>query len=71
MLLAEEAGALVTPREGKPYSVFDRSMIAVTPGLQGAILDSYLAPRTRRLVEEEGVDLGRWKMPEGVILDLP
>lgn len=71
VLIAEEAGALVTTLDGKPYSVFDRSMIAVTPGLQGAILDSYLAPRTRRLVEEEGVDLGRWKMPEGVILDLP
>ena len=33
VLIAEEAGAVVTTMEGSPYSVFDRSLLAGAPGL--------------------------------------
>lgn len=70
VLIAAEAGARVTTMDGGQYSVFDRSMMVAAPGVQAALLE-VTAETTRRLVEEEGVDLARWKIPEGMLLELP
>ena len=70
LLIAAEAGARVTTMDGGQYSVFDRSMMVAAPGVQAALLE-VTAETTRRLVEEEGVDLARWKIPEGMLLELP
>lgn len=33
VLIAQEAGAVVTTMEGEPYTVFDRSLLAAAPGM--------------------------------------
>jgi len=63
VLIFTEAGGHVTTMDGGPFSVFDRSILAVGPKLYPRVLE-----KTRPSVEtllSEGVDLSRWFVPEG------
>ncbi|KAK9819934.1 hypothetical protein WJX72_004094 [[Myrmecia] bisecta] len=63
VLLVTEAGGVVTTLEGKPYTVFDRSIVAAGPTLHGHILDVTKGP-TQQL-RKQGQDLSPWFVPKG------
>ncbi|EFJ42172.1 hypothetical protein VOLCADRAFT_107362 [Volvox carteri f. nagariensis] len=64
VIIAQEAGATITTMDGRPFSVFERSMLASNGHLHQQMLDG-TAPKTRALLER-GVDLSPWFVPLGV-----
>lgn len=67
MLILEEAGGKITTMDGKPYSVFDRSVLASNGVIHDAILEKTNA-ETERLLEA-GIDLSPWYIPEGYAVE--
>ncbi|GIL82138.1 hypothetical protein Vretimale_7104 [Volvox reticuliferus] len=63
VIIAQEAGATVTTMDGRPFSVFERSMLASNGHLHKEMLDG-TAPKTKNLLER-GVDLSPWFVPPG------
>ena len=63
VIIAKEAGATITTMEGKPFSVFSRSVLAANPGIHPGIL-AKTQPKTEGL-REKGVDPSPWYIPEG------
>lgn len=68
MLILEEAGGKITTMDGRPYSVFERSVLASN----GAIHDAILEKTTEETVElmKGGIDLSPWYIPEGYKVDV-
>ncbi|KAK9846510.1 hypothetical protein WJX81_005689 [Elliptochloris bilobata] len=63
VLIAEEAGALVTTMDGEPFSVFSRSVLAANEGVHGAIVARTRAATTA--LAAEGMDFSPWFVPQG------
>lgn len=63
IIIAQEAGARVTTMDGRPFSVFERSMLASNGHLHQQML-GYTSPKTTSLVQR-GVDLSPWFVPPG------
>jgi hypothetical protein len=55
----------VTTMDGLPYSVFDRSLMAVSPGVHTAVLQR--TKRWTRKLAAEGTAFERWYIPEGYL----
>lgn len=62
VLIVREAGGKVSTLDGKPYSVFSRSVLVSNSQLHGQVLE-HTAPRTEKLLSE-GVDLSPWYVPK-------
>ena len=58
----------VTTMDGLPYSVFDRSIMAVTPGVYSQVLQR--TKRWTRKLASEGTSFERWYIPEGYLAQL-
>ncbi|KAG2449231.1 hypothetical protein HYH02_005977 [Chlamydomonas schloesseri] len=63
IVIAQEAGATITTMDGRPFSVFERSMLASNTLLHQQILDK-TDPKTRGLLAAN-VDLSPWFVPPG------
>jgi myo-inositol-1(or 4)-monophosphatase len=63
VLIAREAGATVTTMDGRPFSVFSRSVLAATGGIHGSLLEK-IKPKTEEL-RARGIDLSPWFVPKG------
>lgn len=61
--MVEEAGGRVSTMDGRPYSVFERSLLASNDGLYDKVLE-VIEPKTTALVEA-GVDFSTWFVPKG------
>lgn len=64
VLIVEEAGGSVTTMDGRAFSVFDRSVVVSNGSVHRALLDK-MEPVLGYLVEEEGIDLSPWFVPQG------
>ena len=67
VLIVEEACGKITTMDGRPYSVFERSILASNTVLHDAILDK-TKEETEALLEA-GIDLSPWFIPEGYSVD--
>ncbi|KXZ46610.1 IMPase [Gonium pectorale] len=63
VIIAQEAGATVTTMDGRPFSVFERSMLASNTALHPQILER-TGTKTKALLAA-GVDLSPWFVPPG------
>lgn len=63
IIIAQEAGARVTTMDGRPYSVFERSMLTSNGHLHQQMLER-TSPKTQALLGA-GVDLSPWFVPKG------
>nr|AEM89399.1 inositol monophosphatase [Chlamydomonas reinhardtii] len=63
IVIAQEAGATITTMDGRPFSVFERSMLASNTLLHQQIMDK-TDPKTRGLLAAN-VDLSPWFVPPG------
>jgi myo-inositol-1(or 4)-monophosphatase len=68
VLILEEAGGKITTMDGKPYSVFERSVLASNGAMHKAILEK-TNEETVGLIKG-GIDLRPWYIPEGYTVDL-
>lgn len=65
ILLVRESGGVVTTMDGRPYTVFDKSMIASNGAIHAEMME-HIQPRVIKLHEEKGLDLkSKWFIPEG------
>ena len=62
-LIAKEAGAKITTMDGRPFTVFSRSVLAAAEGIHSSILQK-TQPKTEALMQK-GIDLSPWFLPEG------
>ncbi|GAQ90760.1 Inositol monophosphatase [Klebsormidium nitens] len=64
VLIAEEAGALVTRMDGKDFTVFDRSVIASNGKIHPQLLD-VIRPATQKLLDSGKFVDDLWFKPDG------
>lgn len=50
--MAQSAGARITTMDGRPYSVFERSMLATNSKLHDDMLSRFTGPATQGLAEK-------------------
>jgi len=67
ILVVEESGGRVTTMDGRPHTVFDRSMIATNGKVHEEMVD-YLAARIEGEIRVEDV-VTRWFVPDGYEVD--
>lgn len=67
VLILEEAGGRVTTMDGRPYTVFERSILASNSSIHGAILEK-TKEETEQLLQG-GIDLSPWFIPDGYTVD--
>ncbi|CAL8460782.1 g313 [Coccomyxa elongata] len=63
VLIAKEAGAKITTMDGRPFTVFSRSVLAANEVIHSSILER-TQPETEALMQK-GIDLSPWFLPEG------
>ncbi len=63
VIIAQEASAKISTMDGRPFSVFSRSILAANEGIHPAILEKTKV-KTDAL-REKGIDLSPWFVPEG------
>lgn len=68
VLIAEEAGALVTRMDGGAFNVFDRSVLITNPALHSQLL-AQIGPATEKLIGD-GFDFSQWLKPDDYSSDV-
>lgn len=63
VIIAKEAGAKITTMDGRPFTVFSRSVLATNEAIHSSILEK-TQPKTEALMRK-GIDLSPWFLPEG------
>lgn len=63
VLIAKEAGAKITTMDGRPFTVFSRSVLASNEVIHSSILEK-TQPKTEALMQK-GIDFSPWFLPEG------
>jgi myo-inositol-1(or 4)-monophosphatase len=67
-LILEEAGGKITTMDGRPYSVFERSVLASNTAIHDAVLEK-TKEETVELINS-GIDLqSPWYIPQGYTVE--